>query len=107
MNDHETSDQVEVVIVNWERPEDTIQCIRSVLQSKYPNFQILVVDNGSSDDSIEKISQACDQITLIALPENIGFAGGYNAGIEKALESGAPFIFLLNNDTVINENTLS
>lgn len=107
MNDHETSDQVEVVIVNWERPEDTIQCIRSVLESKYPNFKILVVDNGSSDDSIKKISQACDQITLIALPDNIGFAGGYNVGIEKALENGAHFIFLLNNDTVIDENTLS
>ncbi|MCK4725373.1 MAG: glycosyltransferase, partial [Anaerolineales bacterium] len=55
MIDPDTSDLVAVVIVNWERPEDTIHCIRSVLASNYPNFEIILVDNGSSDDSINRI----------------------------------------------------
>jgi hypothetical protein len=106
MIDPDTSDLVAVVIVNWERPEDTIQCIRSVLASNYPNFEIILVDNGSSDDSINRINRTFDKITLITLPNNLGFTGGYNAGIKKALEIGALFIFVLNNDATIDEDVL-
>lgn len=100
------SAQVVVVIVNWEKPGDTIQCIRSVMDSEFSDFQIVVIDNGSNDDSVDKISRSSPEITLLSLPENLGFAGGYNFGIEYAQKSAAPFYFLLNNDTVLDKRAI-
>lgn len=98
--------KIVVVIVNWERSSDTIECIDSVLRSNVPEMQVLVVDNGSEDGSSEKISRSFPQATLVSLPQNLGFAGGYNEGIKHALKSGASHIFLLNNDTVIEPETI-
>jgi GT2 family glycosyltransferase len=100
------SDLVVVVIVNWERPEDTIQCIRSILDSSYPTIQIVVVDNGSRDNSAEKITQTFPGISLVTLTENLGFAGGYNTGINHARELNPSLIFLLNNDTVVDRQAI-
>ena len=97
---------VVVVIVNWERPPDTIQCIRSVLESQLVKLHIVVVDNGSRDDSIKQIRSAFPEISLIPLKRNLGFAGGFNVGIEWALQMPVPYIFLLNNDTVLEATTI-
>lgn len=99
--------KVVCVIVNWERPADTIECIDSILNSNMPEMQVLVVDNGSKDSSSEQISRLFPQVTLVSLPQNLGFAGGYNKGIRHALNIGASHIFLLNNDTVIEPETIS
>jgi GT2 family glycosyltransferase len=88
-----------VIIVNWERPRDTLECIQSVLNQDILNLQILVVDNGSRDNSVALISEQYPSLTYLQLPENIGFTGGYNAGIQVAIETGARWVFLLNNDT--------
>lgn len=101
------SSSIQVVIVNWERAQDTIECIQSVRQSIGVEISILVVDNGSRDDSVEQISRACHDIDLLRLPTNRGFAGGYNAGIEKFLASAADTIFMLNNDTILQPDTLT
>ena len=98
--------KIAVVIVNWERPDDTIQCIQSVLNSSTPDLYLIVVDNGSQDDSIEQISRTFPEVELISLPENQGFSGGYNVGIEYALNTLAPYIFILNNDTIITEEAI-
>ncbi|UCD43378.1 MAG: glycosyltransferase family 2 protein, partial [Chloroflexota bacterium] len=98
--------KVEVVIVNWQRSQDTIQCIRSIRRSESVDIHIIVVDNGSRDDSVEKISEAFPGISVISLPENLGFTGGYNSGIENALKGNASHIFLLNNDTIIEKGTI-
>jgi GT2 family glycosyltransferase len=98
--------QVWVVIVNWERPDDTLECIRSVLQSQIQDLKVLVVDNGSSDNSIARISDAYPHVHILALPENLGFSNGYNAGIEYVLRTSASHCFLLNNDTVIDQFTI-
>ena len=97
---------VQVVIVNWERPQDTIECVQSVLLSQNAAISVLVVDNGSRDDSVEQIKRSYPAVELIQLPDNLGFTGGFNAGIEKFLASDAEFIFLLNNDTVIFPDTI-
>jgi GT2 family glycosyltransferase len=106
-----TTDQqkppVIVVIVNWERPEDTIECIQSVLNSQRASPQVLVVDNGSNDDSVQRISSLYPDIEIIELDQNLGFAGGYNAGIDRALKMRAEKIFLLNNDAVVEPETIS
>lgn len=97
---------VQVVIVNRERSQDTIECIRSVMQSHSVAISVLVVDNGSRDDSVDRMKRLCPDAELIRLPTNLGFAGGYNAGIEQSLASDAEYIFLLNNDTVIFPDTI-
>ena len=89
MGENQSYNKIAVVIVNWERPEDTIQCINSVMNSDYPNLEIILVDNGSKDDSLVRFREAYDQINIIELTENEGFTGGYNAGIRKADEGGA------------------
>ncbi len=95
-----------IVIVNWQRANDTIECVRSIYASGFPETRVLVVDNGSQDGSVQRISQTLPDVSVLSLPENLGFAGGYNAGIHHVLEQGAQNILLLNNDTVIEENTI-
>jgi GT2 family glycosyltransferase len=99
-------DHIAVVIVNWERPTDSVECIQSVLASGTSPEQVLLVDNGSQDVSVEVILRACPRIHLLTLPRNQGFAGGYNTGIKQALASGAEKIFLLNNDTIVEPQTI-
>jgi GT2 family glycosyltransferase len=94
--------KVFVIILNWNLKDDTIACVDSVLASGYAGQQIVVVDNGSQDGSVQALtSRYGDTLYLIAHEENLGFARGVNAGIRHALSQGADWILLLNNDTVI------
>jgi GT2 family glycosyltransferase len=95
-----------VVIVNWRRPHETIDCIQSILHGGLPAERVLVVDNGSDDNSIMQISNAYPDVQIYGLPENLGFTGGYNHGIKLALSASADKVLILNNDTVINEHTI-
>jgi GT2 family glycosyltransferase len=97
---------VAVVLVNWNRPKDTLECIRSMRFSTYPNYKIIVVDNGSSDDSLELLSRDGNDLVILAAECNLGFTGGNNMGIRYALAHGADYIFILNNDTVIAEDCI-
>jgi GT2 family glycosyltransferase len=85
---------------------DTIECIQSVLRGGFPTNQVIVIDNGSLDGSFEQIYLRCPEVVLQRLPKNLGFAGGYNFGIEIALTAGAEQVFLLNNDTIIEQDTI-
>jgi len=96
-----------VIIVNWQRPDDTIACVRSIQREEILDLRLLVVDNGSEDDSVQQISAACPTAALLSLPQNVGFAGGYNAGIDDALTQGADYVFLLNNDTVVEAGAMA
>lgn len=107
MNNYNDESKVLVIIVNWQRPQDTIECLDSVLKSDYDNLSVLVIDNGSQDGSVNKIKDVYPEITVLELPENIGFTGGYNTGLDYARKSGANYYFLLNNDTVIDKKTIS
>lgn len=95
-----------VVIVNWERAADTIECIHSLREAGLTASEILLVDNGSLDSSVEQIISAHPGILVERLPRNLGFAGGYNAGISHALKDQVGYIFLLNNDTVIDPGAI-
>jgi len=95
------------IIVNWNLATETIPCIESLLVAGAPAGQIVVVDNGSQDDSIAQLTQRFgQQIHLISHPTNLGFAGGNNIGIEYALHAGAEWVLLINNDTVVAPNFL-
>jgi GT2 family glycosyltransferase len=98
---------VGVVILNWNLPADTIRCIRSVLESDYAPLVPIVVDNASSDDSVERIRAAFPDIELICSDTNRGYTGGNNLGLERALEMGVEYVLILNNDTIVESGCVS
>ena len=72
---------VYLILVNWNKFHDTAECIDSLKSLAYPNFHIIIVDNGSSDDSALKFRQQFPEIVLIQNESNPGFAAGSNLGI--------------------------
>jgi GT2 family glycosyltransferase len=98
---------VYVVILNWNLKDDTAECIRSVLDSDYPSLRIVVVDNGSTDGSPQYLASCFPEIQTIVNEENQGFAEGNNIGIRHALRDQADYVFILNNDTVVDRSLLT
>jgi len=97
-----TSPKVSVIVVNWNNFKDTAECLESLRKVDYPNFEVIVVDNGSSGNDTNLLRQGFgDFVKLIVSDSNLGFAGGCNLGIKDALARGAEYIALLNNDTVV------
>lgn len=99
--------KIVIVVLNWNRPLDTLECLESLQKITYPNYEIIVVDNGSKDDSVFLIKQAYPTLCLIETGENLGFAEGNNRGMTIALEKKAAYILLLNNDTVVHPKILN
>jgi GT2 family glycosyltransferase len=95
-----------IVILNWNGKNDTLECLASVAKINYPNFITLVIDNGSTDDSVEAFQKEFPQIKILKTEKNLGFAEGNNVGIRYALGEGADGILLLNNDTIVDPNLL-
>lgn len=92
-----------VVLLNYNGVKDTLDCLASIYTTK-DTPHIIVVDNGSSDDSIKQLKATYPNLDLIASPTNLGFAGGNNLGIKRALAKGAQVVYLLNNDTLVDPN---
>jgi GT2 family glycosyltransferase len=97
---------VAVIILNWNGRDDTIACLESLAAIDYPNFNVMVVDNGSEDGSVNAISQHFPGLEIVETGENLGFAEGNNVGMRIALERGADYVFLLNNDTIVHASLL-
>lgn len=98
---------VYLIILNWNGWQDTIECVESSMKLTYSNFRILIVDNGSSDGSESILRGRFPNIEFIQTAENLGFAGGNNVGMRYALEHDADYVWLLNNDTVVDPAALS
>jgi GT2 family glycosyltransferase len=92
---------VNVVVLNWNGWRDTSACLSSLQQLRYPNYHVIVVDNGSSDGSVSRIREQFPTVELIETGRNLGFAAGCNAGITRSLAQGADYVWLLNNDTTV------
>jgi GT2 family glycosyltransferase len=98
------------VILNWNNAQDTVACLESLKHLDYQNHQILVIDNGSIDNSVTVLTEYIQNdsaITLLKTGQNLGFSGGVNYGIREALRHEAAYIWLLNNDTVVATDCLS
>jgi GT2 family glycosyltransferase len=95
------------VILNTNRRDDTLECLESLQGGQYPNHQVIVLDNASSDGSVEAIRSRFPQVEIISLTENKGYAGNNNVGIDAAIERGADWVFVLNEDTILDSGCIS
>ena len=99
--------RVNVLILNWNGSKVLLDCVNSVMQSNYSNFKITVIDNGSTDDSIEVLLREIDNIEVINILKNSGFSRGYNFAFNKIINQGDDLYLILNNDTIVEQNSLS
>ncbi len=96
-----------VVILNWRGAADTLHCVAAAQRLDYAAKSIVVVDNGSRDDSVARIRAEVPDVTLIESPTNTGFGSGNNLGIARALRDGAGYVWVINNDIDFDPDTLS
>ena len=101
-----STNKIAIVVLNWNGKKDTLACLTSLQKLTYANHFVVLVDNGSTDGTLESVRATFPQIQTLALPSNLGFAGGNNPGITFALEQGADIIVLLNNDTIVATDLL-
>lgn len=98
---------VHVLVLNWNGAPDTLACLASLDRLDYPNAAVVVIDNGSGDDSVARIRRERPHQELIENGANLGFGAGNNRGIRRALAAGADYVWVLNNDAVVEPATLS
>ena len=100
--------KVNILVLNWNGADILYNCIKSIYKSNYPNYEITIIDNASSDDSVQIIKDSFKEIKYIYINNNLGYAKGYNYAFNHLLNSDdSEYYFLLNNDTVINDNAIS
>lgn len=95
-----------IIVLNYKGLKETLECLDSLRKVKNKNFDIIVIDNGSQDGSKEELSKISD-IHFIASNKNLGYSGGNNLGIKRALKNGAEGVVILNNDTVVDPGFLN
>lgn len=95
-----------IVVLNWNGREDTLACLQSLRALEGDPVQVVVADNGSTDGSVPAIREQFPEVTLIENGANLGFSGGNNAGIRHALQHGADWVVLLNNDATLQPGAI-
>lgn len=92
---------VAAIVLNWNDKVATARCLESLLLSDFPSLRVYCVDNGSVDGSLDELPPRFPQVTFVATGANLYYAGGNNAGMRRALDDGAAYILLCNNDTIV------
>ncbi|MEY8343897.1 glycosyltransferase family 2 protein [Niallia circulans] len=106
-------ESVAIILVNWNSYNDTYECLKSLEKIDYKYYKIMLVDNASEDNSYYRLLDDYNQgkfgveISFFRNELNLGFAGGNNIGIKKALDEGFAYFWLLNNDTVVDRKALN
>lgn len=95
-----------IIVLNWNGKEDTLECLASLRSTNYEDYKVVLVDNGSEDDSVKAVRENFPEVDVVETGKNLGFAGGNNVGIEYAMKAGADYVFLINNDTTIHPDYL-
>lgn len=94
---------VSILIVNWNARENLKECLISLFKIAYLNFEIILVDNGSEDDSVEMAEKSFPKVLIVKSEKNLGFAGGNNLGLKYCY---GKYILFLNNDTIVTKDFL-
>ena len=102
----EDSPLVYAMTLNWNRCQDTMTCLDSMSQLQYPNLRLLLIDNGSTDETVETVAKSFPKVKIIVNKTNLGFAAGCNTGLRYALAQNADYILLLNNDIELDSMAL-
>lgn len=97
---------VAIILVNWNGYAFTADCLRSLRMVEFPNFKVILADNASENEEGQRLKAEFPEIDLIQNNSNLGFTGGNNVGIKKALDDGYSHVMLLNNDTVVEPDFL-
>lgn len=97
---------VVIIIVNWNGKKNTLDCLKSLYALDYPSFEIIVVDNASTDGSIDCLKQFYPNIRYLQSDINLGWTGGCALGMKCALNLNCKYIFILNNDIIIDKDCL-
>lgn len=98
---------VHISVLNWRDPEETAACMRALLEMDYPNTQIILVNNGAATALADALDSVPDSVTIVQNQTNLGYSGGNNIAIHRALNEGADYIWLFNSDALPNPDTLS
>jgi GT2 family glycosyltransferase len=98
--------KIAIVVLNWNQKRITVECLESVKKINYSNYEILLVDNGSTDGSQECFRVRYPETVLLENEANLGFSEGNNVGIRRAMDWHPDYVLLLNNDTVVDESFL-
>lgn len=102
--------KVFIIILNFYGFNDTLECVHSVLKNTYKNFKVIIIDNNSGNNSFAILKnefEKYEKVEVYQTEKNLGFVGGVNLGTLIAIKSGADYIFVLNNDTVVDKNFLT
>lgn len=108
-NTLDNNPKISIIILNWNGISDTIECLESLKKITYPNYEVIIVDNGSQGNDVQILKERYkDYIRLIRNKDNLGFAEGNNIAIRQVLqEKKSQYILLLNNDTVVDRYFLT
>ena len=98
---------IKILILNWNGKHLLKPCLDSVSAIDYPNYSVMVIDNGSTDNSVKMVKENFSEVELLELENNNGFAGGYNRCFTQLKNDYSGFVLLLNNDTKVDPTILS
>jgi GT2 family glycosyltransferase len=99
--------RVGVVVLDWNGGREAIECIESVHASSYPALEVFLVDNASREPVLDEVRRRFPDVRTRANPRNLGYAGGNNVGLRAALEAGADYVLVLNNDARVRPDTIA
>jgi GT2 family glycosyltransferase len=99
--------KVGIVVLNWNGWRDTIRCLTGLAVLAYGNCQVYVVDNASTDGSEDRLRAWEPSLRILQAGANLGWGGGNNIGIRAALADGCEHVYLLNNDAMVRDDTLT
>ena len=97
---------ITIVLINYNGWVLTDACLTSLRALEYPNARVLVVENGSTDDSLARLRERWPDLDLLEIAQNVGFTAANNVGARQALEQGAKYVWFLNNDTLVDPPAL-
>ena len=101
------TDHIKILILNWNGKHLLKPCLDSVSAIDYPNYSVIVIDNGSTDNSVNMVKENYSEVNLLVLEKNYGFADGYNRCFTRLKDEYSGFILLLNNDTEVDPDILN